>query len=62
MKSIEEQIKEEYDSMLIAVFPSEKRKHARRLVELQQERTRGLGMSTETILAGWGTDVKEDGE
>ena len=62
MKSIEERIREEYDSMLIAVFPSEKRKHAIKLAELEQEATKGLGMPVETILAGWGTDVKEDGE
>ena len=62
MKSIEDQIKEEYDSMLIAIFPSEKRKHALKLAELEQERSRGLGMSADTILAGWGRDAREDGE
>lgn len=62
MKSIDEQIREEFDAMLIAIFPSEKRKHAIKLAELEQERSRGLGMPVETILAGWGRDAREDGE
>ena len=62
MKSIDEQIREEFDAMLIAIFPSEKRKHALKLAELEQERSRGLGMSAATILAGWGRDAREDGE
>lgn len=54
MFDIDERIKEEYDAMLIAVFPSEKRQHARRLVELELERDKGLGLMA--------NDVREDGE
>ncbi len=60
MPDINEKIRNEYESMRHAIFPSEKRQHAKRLAELERERD----AANITIWEAYqrDEDAREDGE
>lgn len=60
MTNIHDKIKNEYEAMLQAIFPSERRQHALKLAELERERDQAIDIA-------WGEytalrEAREDGE